>query len=308
MRVFFGRALRKLERSMIRYAQLTPGPGWQPLRALRYYSYRLASATPLGRTLANGIAAILAIRHPVRAAETDKAQLDNLVRHGFTTLPPLLSDKQIDEMLAYLAGREPIRRKALAGYPLSDVVNCPQMMELANHPRLLSLAARYLGCAPTISTIGLRWSFPAEQVAGVQAFHRDPDDWKTLKFFTYLTDVEEGAGPHVYIAGSHRDIQPVTARRYSDAEVAQKYGRDAQITVMGPRGAMFMADTAGIHKGAAVVTGSRLLLEVGYTLLPIYAMDYSPVALARNRLSLDRYINRLIVKPQPASEPGLKAA
>lgn len=285
---------------MIRYAQLTPGPGWQPLRALRYYAYRLGSATPLGRTVANGIAAILSIRHPVGAVERDGVLLEELGRDGFITLPPLLSTEQIEEMLTYLAARTPVRGQALADYELSDVVNCPQVMELANHPRLLALASRYLGCAPTISTIGLRWSYPAEQLAGVQSFHRDPDDWKTLKFFAYLTDVEEGAGPHVYIAGSHRDRQPVTARRYSDQEVAQKYGEDAQITVCGPRGTMFMADTAGIHKGAAVATGSRLLLEVGYTLLPIYAMDYSPVALARNWLNLDRYINRLIVKPQAA--------
>ncbi len=285
---------------MIRYAQLAPGPGWQPLRALRYYAYRLGSATPVGHAVANWIAAILAIRHPVPAAELDSERLEALVRDGFTTLPPLLSDAQIADMLAFLDVRTPVRGKALADYELTDVVNCPHMMELANHPQLLALASRYLGCAPTISTIGLRWSYPAEQIAGVQSFHRDPDDWKTLKFFTYLTDVDEDAGPHVYVAGSHRDRLPVTARRYSDQEVAQKHGPQAQISVCGPRGTMFMADTAGIHKGSAVVKGSRLLLEVGYTLLPIYAMDYSPVALGRNWLNLDRYINRLIVKPHPA--------
>jgi hypothetical protein len=285
---------------MIRYAQLAPGPGWQPLRALRYYAYRLGSASPLGGALSNWIAAILAIWHPAEAAEVDPVLLEALLRDGFITLPPLLSEAQIAEMLAYLAVRTPVRGKALADYELSDVVNCPQMMELANHPQLLALASRYLGCAPTISTIGIRWSYPAEQVAGVQSFHRDPDDWKTLKFFTYLTDVDDAAGPHVYIAGSHRDRPPVTARRYSDRDVVQKYGHEAQITVCGPRGTMFMADTAGIHKGAAVVKGSRLLLEVGYTLLPIYAMDYSPVALARNWLNLDRYVNRLIVKPHPS--------
>lgn len=288
---------------MIRYAQLAPGPGWRPFRALRYYAYRLGSATPLGRAVADAIAAILAIRHPAQLAQpadVDGALLDRLRRDGFTLLPPLLSDAQIEEMLAYLADRDPVRGKALADYELRDVVNCPQVMELANHPRLLALASSYLGCAPTISTIGIRWSYPAEQIAGVQSFHRDPDDWKTLKVFTYLTDVDEGAGPHVYIAGSHRDRQPVTARRYSDQEVAEKYGEAAQISVCGPRGAMFMADTAGIHKGAAVTTGRRLMLEVGYTLLPIYAMEYNPVALARSSLDLDRYINRLIVKPRPA--------
>lgn len=159
---------------MIRYAQLAPGPGWQPLRALRYYAYRLGSASPLGNTVANWIAAILAIWQPAQAVAVDGVLLGALVRDGFATLPPLLTEAQIAEMLAFLAGRKPVRGKALADYELSDVVNCPQMMELANHPMLLALASRYLGCAPTISTIGLRWSYPAEQIAGVQSFHRAP--------------------------------------------------------------------------------------------------------------------------------------
>ena len=45
---------------------------------------------------------------------------------------------------------------------------------------------------------------------------------------------------------------------------------------------------------------TRLSGRLGYTLLPIYAMEYNPVALARSWLDLDRYINRLIVKPRPA--------
>lgn len=285
---------------MIRYAQLAPGPGWRPLRALRYYAYRVGAASPLGAAITNWIAAILAIWHPAQAAEFDPLLLEALFRDGFTSLPPLLSDVQIAEMLTFLAARTPVRKKALADYELLDVVNCPHMMELANHPQLLGLASRYLGCAPTISTIGLRWSYPAEQIAGVQSFHRDPDDWKTLKFFTYLTEVDEGNGPHVYIAGTHRETPPVNARRYSDKEVVEKYGAKALITHYGPRGSMFMADTAGVHKGAAVQAGARLLLEVGYTLLPIYAMDYSPVPVSRKGFNLDRYVNRLIVKPSPA--------
>lgn len=46
------------------------------------------------------------------------------------------------------------------------------------------------------------------------------------------------------------------------------------------------------------MSGSRLLLEIGYALLPIYAMDYSPVVLARSQFNLDRYINRPIIKLQ----------
>jgi len=169
-------------------------------------------------------------------------------------------------------------------------------MELANHPFLLALAGSYLGCAPTISTIGIRWSRTSGQAAPVQSFHRDPDDWKMVKFFTYLTDVAEGTGPHVFIAGSHRDKPPLFVRRYSEEELAKTHGEKAFVTIEGRRGTMFLADTSGVHKGAAALKGPRLMLEVGYTLLPVYAFDYHPVKLTRALSNLDPYINRLIVR------------
>ena len=72
-----------------------------------------------------------------------------------------------------------------------------------------------------------------------------------MKFFTYLTDVFKGTGPHVFIAGSHRDRAPLYARRYSEEELAKTYGEKAFITIEGRRGTMFLADTSGVHKGAA---------------------------------------------------------
>ena len=174
-------------------------------------------------------------------------------------------------------------------YKLSDVVNCPQVMELANHPRLVALAGSYLGCAPTVSTIGIRWSRPSRQAASVQSFHRDPDDWKMVK----------GSGPHVFVAGSQRETPPLFARRYE--EVVDKYGKEVCVAIEGPRGTMFLADTSGVHKGAAALRGPRLILEVGYSLLPIHALDYHPEALARRVFGLDPYINRLIVRPCDAA-------
>jgi hypothetical protein len=284
---------------MITYAQLSPGRGWQPLRAVFYYAYRVGAATPLGRVLADWIAAALSVWHPVSSVLKGDSLLDQLRRDGYAVLPRLLSDEQIEEMLAFLTECKPVGNAALADYPLTDVVNCPQVMGLANHPYLLALAGSYLGCAPTISTIRLRCSQPAGKTATTQSFHRDPDDWKMVKFFTYLTDVAEGTGPHVFVAGSHLEKPPIYARRYTDEEVAEKYGKKA-VTIKGRRGTMFAADTSGLHKGAAALKGPRLMLEVGYTLLPIYALDYRPVTLTRQIFNLDPYINRLILRPSAA--------
>jgi hypothetical protein len=282
---------------MISYARLTPGRGWRPFRALLYYTYRIGAASPLARTITRGIAATISVRHPAADGLKDDALLAQLRRDGYAIVPPLLSDAQIEEMLAFLAQRQPVGNASFGNYGLADVIHCPQVMELANHPRLLSIAAAYLGCAPTISTIGLRWSYPSERKASVQSFHRDPDDWKMVKFFTYLTDVSDGTGPHVFVAGSHREKSSFFAGRYSDEEVARRYGDQALVTIDGPRGTMFLADTAGVHKGAPAVDGPRLLFEVGYTLLPCYAMEYRPEPVGEPLSGHDRYINRLIVRP-----------
>ena len=91
-----------------------------------------------------------------------------------------------------------------------------------------------------------------------------------VKFFTYLTDVAEGTGPHAFIAGSHLEKPSICARRYSDEEVAEKHGERAVI-IEGRRGTMVLADTSGLHKGTAALKGPYLMFEVGYTLLPVYA-------------------------------------
>ena len=73
---------------------------------------------------------------------------------------------------------------------------CPRL--LANSAPLVRLAAQYISCKPTISAIALRWSYPqAGGGSGLQGFHRDCDDWRFIKVFVYLTDVDHTAGPHV---------------------------------------------------------------------------------------------------------------
>ncbi len=53
------------------------------------------------------------------------------------------------------------------------------------------------------------WSFPTKTASEADLsrasfkFHFDLDDWRMLKFFFYLSDVDADAGPHVYVRGSH---------------------------------------------------------------------------------------------------------
>jgi hypothetical protein len=292
---------------MIPYARLAPGRGWRPIRAFLYYLQRIVVVRPLRRAIALCIAAVIRVRRRTRIDVAD-AIGTRLAEDGCVRLPWVIPETALSDMLSYLAAKQVVLRggslvgadrvpagQALADFPLATVLNCPHVMELANDPRLLRLATTYLGCTPTISSIGLRWSYPAPAAASVQRFHRDTDEWRILKVFAYLTDVDEESGPHIFLRGSHRGSRSIFARHYGDDEVKTRYSAAAPMVITGEHGTLFLADTAGIHKGELPTRRPRLLFEVGFTLLPVFCFRYAPERLTRGSLPLDRYINRLIV-------------
>lgn len=298
------------------YVQLMPGRTFRPWHSLMYYAQRAVTPRPLRRAVANGVAGYLRIRHgmPTLAKATgteETAWLQTLRAHGLAMLPRLLDPHQIDDIHAYLRKRplSPHRRSTplfladtpppevrMAEYSLADVLGCPHLLELANSAPLIRLASQYIGCKPTISAIGLRWSYPQEGVgSGLQGFHRDCDDWRFIKVFAYLTDVDEEAGPHVYVSGSHRERCSVRLTPYADGEVATRYGQQRMVRVTGPAGTLFAVDTHGVHKGLLPSSTPRLLLQIQYSLLPVYMYNYAPAA-GLQTARIDRYINRLLLK------------
>jgi len=62
-------------------------------------------------------------------------------------------------------------------------------------------------------------------------------------------------------------------------EVERDYGTGKARVIAGPPGTSFVADTYGIHKGLVPTARPRLVLQAQYSLLPIYAFHYEPVAL-----------------------------
>jgi hypothetical protein len=273
-------------------------------RRLRWLATRVTVA---GLTLAHG--------RPPRKDLLEPASINTLRTQGFVRLGKLLAPQQCEEMLDYLRPRKMVAKgknglpfdmtsvpeeTSMGDYSLETVVNCPHVMDIANHPDVLNLAARYLGYTPTISLVSLRWSFSGGRAdSEVQTFHRDSETG-CIKLLVYLTDVDEDTGPHRYVAGSHRERMPLRLHRYSDHEVSHRYGES--ISVLGSSGTAFVIDSKGIHKGTAPVSGARLLLGIQYSLLPCLMYDYMPVRY-RGHGKFDPYINRLMLKPAP--RPGI---
>jgi hypothetical protein len=233
--------------------------------------------------------------------------LGGLERDGIATLPNLFSTSELADVVDFFLNQEVtapgggcMTRDELpagvtmAAYDLATVVACPWLMAAINRPDVLRLVSAFLGCKPTLCAIGVRWSFPSPKSADVQAFHRDPDDWRFLKLFVYLTDVDGESGPHIYAAGSHKTRRPWRARTYAQTQVEAQFGKQSMRAILGPSGTTFIADTSGIHAGVPPQRAPRLLLQAQYSILPNFALDYRPVADPSHH-RLDTYVNRLIL-------------
>lgn len=146
---------------------------------------------------------------------------------------------------------------------------------LKSDPLLLAIASTYLGREPQYHRGEIAWSFPApasdeEKLAAAQVLHCDINDYKTIKFFFYLTDVDAESGPHVYLKGTHRNRKlhhQLLGQRCAaipDEELISVYGSESEITVCGPAGFGFAGDPYTFHKGTTPIRQPRLLLQMEF--------------------------------------------
>ena len=182
------------------------------------------------------------------------------------------------------------------------VVKAPHIFEIANNPAILHAVAKVLGAKPTISYMAAWWTIPAHDGKAQHAenFHRDVDDLRFIKFFTYLTEVDEESGPHVYVPGSHRQNKLTKIRRYTDEEVAAAFGPGSQKRFTGPAGTAFLENTYGFHRGFPARSKPRLLMQVLYSLRPVPYGARNPVCrIGQDGIpaGLDPYVNRVYCNP-----------
>lgn len=159
-------------------------------------------------------------------------------------------------------------------YAASALLDNPDVQALMADPSILALAQEYLGCRPIADVLNMWWqtnfsSQPDAQAA--QFFHFDMDRIKWLKVFVYLTDVGPDNGPHTFVKASHRTggIPPSLLlrgyQRLTDEDVHGAYGQGDCLEFTAPRGSIIIEDTRGLHKGANVRTGPRLILQLQFS-------------------------------------------
>ena len=103
-----------------------------------------------------------------------------------------------------------------------------------------------------------------EKYQNAQYFHWDNDFKKFFKLYVYLTDVDEGSGPHIFVPGTHKKklSSHQLCRLYSDQQIYSSYPETKKF--LGKAGSLFFVDSYGIHKGETPTSNSRLLLNVHY--------------------------------------------
>lgn len=256
----------------------------------------------IGNKQVNGISAL-----PINDVQQ---HIDNLKEKGYSNLGTILSNDKISDILAALKPlkcHDPYNKVAggfeaanapaschTAHYKRDDMVKNKTIIEIANDNSILKIVQNVLGARPTISNINCWWSFAGKSKAEhAQLFHRDVDDFKFIKLFIYLTDVTSADGPHIYVAGSNNVNKATKIKRYSDDEITGIFGAKNIISFEEPRGSLFLVDTFGVHKGMLPQKNDRLLLQIQYSLLPLYVEKYNPSEKTANG-QIDQYVNRLL--------------
>lgn len=258
---------------------------WQILKLakrskLRAFNQQLADSTRVPYVaysptdvvrIVNDLEAYGAITGPSLPAPT----VDYLVDYAART--PCYADRNPAQGF-YLADREKAEAKLGKELLLAQYFNVQRdarIHELSMDPFLLSVAAHYLGAPPQLMSVNMWWTFPVkasdeDKAKHAHVFHFDLDDVKFVKFFFYLTDVDEGAGPHVYVKGSNKIIKYknslLKSKRFSDEEVIQAYGENNIIEVLGSAGACLIEDTITLHKGVTPTVKPRLILQFEYSI------------------------------------------
>jgi len=236
--------------------------------------------------------------------------LDEVKSLGYTKLGIVISAEKVEKLVSELNKLDcfdPYRLELnrfkvgevspltqVANYKREDLVSIKEILEIANDPKILAFTQDFLQATPTISNINAWWSFGEKEAAEqAQFFHRDVDDYKFIKLFFYLTDVDMENGPHVYVESSANDDNYKKIRRFSDEEIESTYGKGKVKYFTGKKGEAFFVNTYGIHKGLLPEKGKRLILQVQYSINEVGIENYVPKSI---KTDYSKYVNRLLIK------------
>jgi len=149
---------------------------------------------------------------------------------------------------------------------------------------ILQIANAYFGMYTWLRYYNVWHTFATQSPARQsQLWHYDREDYFILKIFVYLSDVDDGAGPFTYAAGSHhkgksRREPPYFLeghiRRSTDQQMAEAVPPGRWIKGVGPKGTIIFADTRGYHKGGLARERDRIMYTCLFTSQTSQSQDF----------------------------------
>jgi hypothetical protein len=144
----------------------------------------------------------------------------------------------------------------------------------ALQPSVINVIATALGEIPWLDYVLLSYSrHTGEELQSSQLWHRDHDDVRVVKLFSYLTDVEsDDDGPFTFLPRQSTDRfgYPLLGSHFPDDRVFAKVPRGDVKVMRAPRLASFVVDTAKcLHMGSRMAPGhGRLLYTATFFAFP----------------------------------------
>lgn len=148
------------------------------------------------------------------------------------------------------------------------------LVEVSLHEPLLQIIAKYLGQAPFLQYTLLTNSVPStEPLKSSQLWHHDHDSNNMLKFFIYLSDVnDDDDGPFTLLPRSESEKieNSFFTRHLTDQEVAQYCDMTKIMKMTGKKWSTFICDTSRCyHMGSRLAMGHQRILSTSlYIALP----------------------------------------
>lgn len=161
----------------------------------------------------------------------------------------------------------------LGDYPVLDPDDI--FARFALQTPIVQIANAYLGMYTRLRYYNV-WHTLVTQSGARQSqlWHHDREDRYILKIFVYLCDVDEGAGPFTYAAGTHlkgkmrrqpRWFLEGGVQRSDDLQMAEAASPEHWVKCVGPKGTIVLADTRGYHKGGLARERDRLMYTCMFT-------------------------------------------